>query len=155
MPDTWVTGKPLWHSSFFTSAKEALIPRSRRLMSLREDFSSCSNKDASTGYLCQWLGFSRRTKLQEDGTVKRCVAGGLCRPIPAAVRGALLAGRRAHPCWDARNLRKRLVTRMLTSLAACLMCTIIMDISRKFGNDSPRSQRYNCKGGTLPRFGGM
>ena len=78
------------------------------------------NSGTPAGHLVSAVWNQSQDGLQMAGAVPRRGAGRLGGPIPAApataahgaaaVREALLADRRAHPCWGARKLRQRVVT---------------------------------------------
>ena len=123
------------------------MPWSKKdLMSLREEFIHLAETQTlPVATLCQRFGISRKTGYK--WLVRYRVAGraGLAdqsrRPVHvrptvlAAVREALLADRRAHPCWGARKLRQRMQTQGLAPVPACSTITALLHREGFIGMD--------------------
>lgn len=120
----------------------------RDLMSLREEFVQVVETEAlPLATLCQRFGISRKTGYKWLARYRAAGRAGLAdrsrRPrqlrltVPVVVQEALLADRRAHPCWGARKLRQRLVTQGLTPVPACSTITALLHRAGLLGVNQP------------------
>lgn len=118
------------------------------LMSLREEFVHLVETERlPLATLCQRFGISRKTGYKWLARYRDAGRAGLVdqsrRPrrrrltVPAAVREALLADRRAHPCWGARKLRQRVVTQGLPPVPACSTITALLHREGLLGANQP------------------
>lgn len=122
--------------------------RNKDLMSLREEFVHLVETERlPLALVCQRFGISRKTGYKWLARYRDAGRAGLAdrsrRPgrlrftVPAAIRAALLADRRAHPCWGARKLRQRLVTQGLTPVPACSTITALLHRAGLLGANQP------------------
>lgn len=120
----------------------------QELMSLREEFVYLVETERlPLATLCARFGISRKTGYKWLARYRDMGRAGLAdrsrrprrvRPtLPAAVRDALLEERRAHPCWGARKLRQRVVTRGLTPVPACSTITALLHREGVLGTPQP------------------
>ena len=118
------------------------------LMSLREAFVHLVETERlPLATMCERFGLSRKTgykwlalyrDLGRAGLADRSRRPRWVRPtIPAAVRAALLAERRAHPCWGARKLRQQVVLHGLTPGPACRTITALLLREGLLGSNQP------------------
>ena len=118
------------------------------LMSLREEFVHL----VETGQLplatvCERFGISRKTGYKWLARYRDMGRAGLTdrsrRPrrlrltLPTEIREALLAERRAHPCWEARKLRQRLWIQGLAPVPACSTITALLRRAGLLGSNQP------------------
>lgn len=125
------------------------MPWSQRdLMSLREEFIHLAETQTlPLTTLCHRFGISRKTGYKWLARYRDAGRPGLVdrsrRPsrgrasLPAAVQAALLAERRAHPCWGARKLRQRVMTQGLTPVPACSTITALLHREGLLGGNQP------------------